>query len=436
MTIKDFNDFLSTAENLYEQLIVEGVHDKSIFKAVFLNGGPGSGKDYVLNNALSSHGLIEIHPDRVHDFLYDPENPDKVLPDSNHAIKKLLKSKVKNNNELRQHLALYGRNGLLINGAGDDVAKYTRIKKGLEDLGYETAMVGVHSSDDSSKQRNIERGKNGGRIVPEKTRKSKWDATDQARPKFAKLFGQNYHEYDNSDDLRNAEQDLLKSKKDELTALHDKIAQFTSKPPSHPKAKAWINGEISKPDTYKISNSGLKQFAPKDSKSNAEAIKSGLQYYGSGRYGTNGQITHHSVNDKLIKSKLKKEELSKEFENFLAEAVTISITGDTAEEIKQAIQLLTSDNDSESEQIIPAFSNPSARNLLTLGKSYVKESIDFGIETGMAMSGWNKEKLDRNGKVVSELTGDETTASIGDQKEDELKKKGISLQSFKAKNFM
>jgi hypothetical protein len=37
---------------------------------------------------------------------------------------------------------------------------------------------------------------------------------------------------------------------------------------------------------------------------------------------------------------------------------------------------------------------------------------------------------------LAELTGDETGASIGDQKEDELKKKGISLLSFKKRNFV
>jgi hypothetical protein len=37
---------------------------------------------------------------------------------------------------------------------------------------------------------------------------------------------------------------------------------------------------------------------------------------------------------------------------------------------------------------------------------------------------------------MTELTGDETTLSIGAQKEDELKKVGISLSSFKAKKFV
>jgi hypothetical protein len=49
--------------------------------------------------------------------------------------------------------------------------------------------------------------------------------------------------------------------------------------------------------------------------------------------------------------------------------------------------------------------------------------------------------LSKRGKAtqvvpIKELTGDETGASIGDQKEDELKKRGISLLSFKKKNYV
>ena len=38
--------------------------------------------------------------------------------------------------------------------------------------------------------------------------------------------------------------------------------------------------------------------------------------------------------------------------------------------------------------------------------------------------------------VIKELTGDETGASIGDQKEGELKRVGINLKTFKAKKFI
>ena len=54
-----------------EELLSEGVHDKSIFKAVFLAGGPGSGKDYVLSNTLDGHGLTEINSDKALEFLMD-----------------------------------------------------------------------------------------------------------------------------------------------------------------------------------------------------------------------------------------------------------------------------------------------------------------------------------------------------------------------------
>ena len=62
----------------------------------------------------------------------------------------------------------------------------------------------------------------------------------------------------------------------------------------------------------------------------------------------------------------------------------------------------------------------------------------MGIEPGMSMAS-SGENLTRGStirnkqKSALEMTGDETTMSTGDRKEDELKKVGISLSSFKAK---
>jgi hypothetical protein len=75
-------------------------------------------------------------------------------------------------------------------------------------------------------------------------------------------------------------------------------------------------------------------------------------------------------------------------------------------------------------------------------KEIAKESIDKGIEPGLSMAtgGENttrpapKNKLIK--KPLEEMQGDETTASIGDKKEDELKKQGIDLKSFKAKRLI
>ena len=76
----------------------------------------------------------------------------------------------------------------------------------------------------------------------------------------------------------------------------------------------------------------------------------------------------------------------------------------------------------------------------------VKESIDKGIESGLSMAGAGESlgrdmgekirKKDSKVTPVSEMQGDETGASIGAKKEDELKKVGINLSTFKSKNVL
>jgi hypothetical protein len=107
----------------FADLLTEGVNDKSIFKAVFLAGGPGSGKDYVLDNTLAGHGLTEINSDKALEFLMDKEGLDKRMPEDEKEARTFVRDRAKNITELKQRLALIGRNGLIINGTGDDYKK-------------------------------------------------------------------------------------------------------------------------------------------------------------------------------------------------------------------------------------------------------------------------------------------------------------------------
>jgi len=295
MNVKE--DFNSIIFNI----LTEGVHDKSIFKAVFLSGGPGSGKDYILDNTLAGHGLVEINSDKALEFLMDKNNLDKKMPESEKDIRNIVRGKAKDMTELKQHLALLGRNGLIINGTGDDPAKYTKIKKNLESIGYETMMVSVNTKDEVSSQRNIERGQRGGRTVPEDIRKEKWDAVNNARPEMAKLFGHNYYEIDNSEDLRSAKPDVVKAKKDEMLNIFKKVQEFVKTAPKNNEAKQWVAGELSKKDTLPIDKKGAEYSGPApDDAAQTEATRLGLQYYGFGRYGKNSKVTHHSVHGKLV----------------------------------------------------------------------------------------------------------------------------------------
>ena len=318
----------------FEELLVEGVHDQSIFKAVFLAGGPGSGKDYVLSNTLDGHGLTEINSDKALEFLMDKKGLDKRMPANETEARDIVRGKAKSVTELRQRLALQGRNGLIINGTGDDSEKIKKIKSKLEELGYETSMILVNTNDEVSAQRNIERGQRGGRTVPETIRKEKWDNVQNARTEYAKMFADRYMEFDNSEDLREAPPEVVKQKKMEMLQLFKNVKEFVAQPPQSPAAQEWVANEMEQKDTLKPPKDGVEKVAPHGSKASEEARKMGLQYYGFGRYGKNGKTLYRSVHDKLVQvtnkepeqpklptpgSSVRKESIDTEFENFISE---------------------------------------------------------------------------------------------------------------------
>ena len=557
--------------NLHESILAEGVHDKGIFKAVFLGGGPGSGKDYVLSNTLDGHGMIEINSDKALEYLMDKENLDKKMPDNEEAQRNVIRKKAKNVAEIRHQMALQGRNGLIINGTGADPQEYMEIKKRLDKLGYDTSMVMVNTADEVSKARNIERGQNGGRTVPENIRKQKWEAVQKARGEFGKLFRNNYIEFDNSEDLRNASPDVVKAKKEEMMQIHKEIQKFVNAPPKNERAKHWIASQLGQKDTAPISKTARPHPT---AKTNDEMNTMGLEYYGFGRYGKNGKVTHRSVHDRLVpvekiaktvethqkkvakasgiqpnrsgstvkvrtasnrhdRKRDAKKKVNEAFEDFFEDEkkkqkLISDINGkprvfhfrmSAAKEahrnngivhkvgktyvvkIREDLNEISSPDNNAIEAIYgqnistpdakqlgkvgtnfrpkgkPALDKPvsesygdgsNSRPKITLNnlKKKVQESIDKGIEPGISMAGAGEspardmgEKLDKQGKAtqvtcngtsagiscpkhgakncrLAELTGDETGASIGDQKEDELKKKGVSLTSFKKRNFV
>ena len=284
----------------FEELLTEGVNDKSIFKAVFLAGGPGSGKDYVLDNTLAGHGLTEINSDKALEFLMDKEGLDAQMPEGEKEARDFVRGRAKNITELKQRLALTGRNGLIVNGTGDDYEKVKRIKTALENLGYDTSMVMVNTEDEVSAQRNIERGKRGGRTVPENIRREKWEAVQNARPELAKLFGDRYSEYENSEDLRTAAPEVVKAKKDEMLELYKGVKEFIAQQPASPAAEEWIAKEMQSADRLPVPKSGAEMTPHPESGAANEAKEMGLQYYGFGRYGRNGKVTHRSVHDRLV----------------------------------------------------------------------------------------------------------------------------------------
>ncbi len=453
-----FND-VRKGMRLHEEIIREGVHDKGIFKAVFLGGGPGSGKDYVLSKTLDGHGLTEINSDKAFEYLMDKQGLDKKMPDNEEAQREVVRKRAKNVTELRQRLALHGRNGVIINGTGDDPEKYASIKDMLEKLGYETQMIMVNTDDEVSKERNIERGQRGGRTVPENIRKEKWDSVQAARPMFGKMFRDGYVEFDNSEDLRTAAPEVVNAKTKELEQIHKNVQKFVSKPPKNDHAKGWIATELGKKDTAPI-RKDMKPHA--DAGTHEQMNTMGLEYYGFGRYGKDGHVTHRSVHGSLVPvekigntvethQKRQEREIGKTsgnkvvvrtqpnrhqraraaksvneaFEEFINEAVTVTITGDTVEEVTRTIRLLKTDEEKMAEEEVNTMSDSGAFNLLTLGKGMIKEDLRNWFNPSHPEGGWKRynSKGEAIGPCAREKPGEAKPKCMSNAKAASLSKK-------------
>ncbi len=160
----------------------------------------------------------------------------------------------------------------------------------------------VNAADEVSRDRNVERGQRGGRTVPEEIRKQKWDEVQASRSKFAELFKDNYHEFDNSADLRTADDATKQAKQKELDDLHKEVRKFVSKPPKSNASKDWVAQELSKKDTQPLSKANS-VMPHENSKAGENSREMGLDYYGHGRYGKDGKVTHRAVFDKLVDMK-------------------------------------------------------------------------------------------------------------------------------------
>lgn len=228
-----------------ETILSEGVYDPSIFKAVFLAGGPGSGKDFILGKIISGFGLIEVSSDPFLTHLMTKHKLDLKMPEKEAPQRDIVRGRAKNLEQEKKRLVIAGRLGIIVNGVADEVNKILYKKRELEELGYETMMVFVNTSDEVSRQRNIERGQMGGRTVPEPIRSEKWKGAQESRKQFAIMFGSdNFISVDNSEDLRYVDRETRARIEQGFMRMNKQIRAFVNTRPSRPEAQRWIQSEL------------------------------------------------------------------------------------------------------------------------------------------------------------------------------------------------
>ena len=216
------------------QIIDEGPNDPAIFKAIFLAGGPGSGKGFIVDNLIGAKmtGLKVVNSDDVYEKLAQMQNMDLSDPEVVASQQgQEAREKAKRLTDLRKKNYLAGRLGLIIDGTAKDVEKISRQKNELEALGYDTIMIFVNTNLDVALQRNKLRP----RQLPDKMVTDMWHLVQDNMMKFQQVFGNaNFNIIDNSGGLEDP------NRKENFTAVDKIIKRFVNEPPRKPQAKSWL----------------------------------------------------------------------------------------------------------------------------------------------------------------------------------------------------
>ena len=216
----------------YEQFINEGVYDPNIFKAVFMAGGPGSGKTHIADRTAGGLGLKAINQDDPFEIYLKKAGLSLKMPDTETAERDPLRAKAKRVTVKKQAAAVEGRLGLIIDGTGHEYDKVANRAATLNQLGYETSMIFVNSSLEVALARNQKRTRS---VQPTLVEKS-WKDVQANMGKYQSFFGPaNFFIVDNN----GVEQDLL-----HISAKH--IRRALVKPVKNTIALAWIANEMKK----------------------------------------------------------------------------------------------------------------------------------------------------------------------------------------------
>ena len=238
-------------------ILNEGVYDPGIFKAIFLAGGPGSGKSFVGSELVGmpkggfSNVDMSFAPSGVKLVNSDPEfeyflkkvgiDPKNLADLSDEEFKKATegdaspRAKAKKIKDAKEKLYTQGRLGLLIDGTGDDYSKIKKKNEELKKLGYDTYMLFINTTLEVAQQRNAQRD----RKLPEKLVKSIWTNVQKNMGRFQGLFKGNFKIIDNSDKRVAKRESRLFPKE-----FYSSLNKFIKAPVKSAIAKRWIKRQL------------------------------------------------------------------------------------------------------------------------------------------------------------------------------------------------
>jgi predicted kinase len=196
-----------------------GIHESvnhGMFKAIFVSGGPGSGKDIVIREALAEQNAVEITSTTAISILNDKHKLYEFSRDTRRE-------------------AIRQRQPLIITGTTNEQYNIIAIREELEELGYETMMVFVNTSNESSRKRN----EGHERMMAESVRQQRWEVTQLVAEKFNQEF-KKYLEFDNSVDLNEADDFETSEKEEDISIIYEMTNWFFDTPVENEIAESWM----------------------------------------------------------------------------------------------------------------------------------------------------------------------------------------------------
>jgi dephospho-CoA kinase len=179
----------------FKEFLAEGIQDEKYpFKAVFMAGGPGSGKSFIAHQMFSGMGFKFANSDSILELFSKRKNI--PLDFSNPDTHQLMANSFTLNSK---RASLWQDSGLpiVIDITSRKLDLVQQIKKTLEDSGYDTLMIFVNTNLSTA----IKRNKIRDRTVDHEFLIQSWRAARENFNELKALFGHNFHEIENNSDV-------------------------------------------------------------------------------------------------------------------------------------------------------------------------------------------------------------------------------------------
>ena len=218
---------------MIEDLIQEGVYDPGTFKAVFLMGGPGSGKSTVVKKlGLKALGLKLVNTDSAFETGLKKAGLSLDLRKIDANVRDGIRAKAKKITGKNLSAYIEGRLGLIFDTTSAKANKIANYKKMLDVLGYEYKMIYVSASLNNAQKRNEMRA----RKLPPEIVKADWEKAQKNANGYKSMFKRDFIEVKNDDDI--------KSLDNKASKLYGKLMTWSSQFPGNKLATAWKEQEL------------------------------------------------------------------------------------------------------------------------------------------------------------------------------------------------